>query len=56
MTDYELHREEWIAERAALLEFSDGLSRTEAEAAAIGMWLDYEADRKRDQIDAGAPQ
>jgi hypothetical protein len=56
VSDEELHREEWLAERAALLEFSAGLSRAEAEAAAIGMWLEYEADRKRDQIDAGAPQ
>ena len=38
MTDYELHREEWIAERAAILEFEAGYPREQAEGIAQQSW------------------
>ena len=53
MTDYELHREEWIAERAGMI-MENGCGPFVAESVAIRMWLEYEADRKRAQERAGA--
>jgi len=38
MTDAELHREEWIAERAGILEFDAGLPRNIAERLAVQFW------------------
>jgi len=38
MTDYELHREEWIEERIAFLVYSAGYSEESAEAMAVAQW------------------
>jgi hypothetical protein len=38
MTDAELHREEWLSERAAILEFCGGYQRETAEAMALEEW------------------
>jgi hypothetical protein len=38
MTDYELHREEWIEERIAMLMYSAGYSEEGAEAMAVKQW------------------
>jgi hypothetical protein len=38
MTDYELHREEWIEERIAMLMYSAGYSEEGAEAMAVAQW------------------
>jgi hypothetical protein len=43
MTDYELHREEWIAERAAIFEYEAGKTFTQALALAIDAWEEQEA-------------
>lgn len=45
MTEAELHREEWIEERAALLEFEGGLTRELADRRAAEQWLEYAAER-----------
>ena len=42
MTDAELHREEWIEERAGILEHDAGYPRIEAETLARAMWSDRE--------------
>ena len=38
MTDYELHREEWIAERTAILIHEAGYSEEAAERMALQFW------------------
>lgn len=38
MTDQELHRQEWISERAAIFEFSAGYPRDAAEMMAELAW------------------
>ncbi len=45
MDDAELSRQEWIEERAAILEFNAGLPRHEAERLAQQCWLNWEADQ-----------
>jgi len=45
MTDAELHRQEWIAERAGILEHDAGYPRIVAEALAKAMWSDRESAR-----------
>ncbi|MFO0335556.1 MAG: hypothetical protein ACK53C_11125 [Pseudomonadota bacterium] len=45
MTEAKLHREEWIEERAALLEFEAGYTRAEADRMAAEQWRQYAADR-----------
>ena len=50
MTEAELHREEWIEERAGILEFDAGYERIVAEALAKAMWPDH----KRAQARAGS--
>jgi hypothetical protein len=55
MTDDELHREEWIEERIGML-MEDLYPADCVEEVAARMWLEYEADRKQHQIDAGATQ
>jgi len=47
MTDAELHRQEWIEERAGILEFDAGYDRTVAEALAKAMWSDYSRAQAR---------
>ena len=47
MTDADLHRSEWIEERAGILEHDAGYPRIVAEALAKAMWSDYQ--RKREQ-------
>jgi hypothetical protein len=48
MTDYELHREEWIEERIGILMHSAGYSEDGAEALARAQWDALEAARERD--------
>ena len=38
MTDAELSRQEWIEERAAILEFCSGITRLQAELEARRLW------------------
>ena len=45
MTDAELHREEWIEERAALREFEAGMPRAAAEVMARLDWQQYCEER-----------
>jgi hypothetical protein len=45
MSEAELHREEWIEERAAILEFEAGFPRASAERMAVQQW--QEAQRKQ---------
>jgi hypothetical protein len=47
VTDAELHREEWIEERAGILEHDAGYDRTVAEALAKAMWSDYSRAQAR---------
>jgi hypothetical protein len=47
MTDAELHREEWIEERAGILEHDAGYPRIVAEALAKAMWSDYSRAQAR---------
>jgi len=44
MTDYEVHREEWILERAGML-MEDQWRAADAMEEAERMWLEYEAAR-----------
>jgi hypothetical protein len=44
MTDYELHRKEWIAERAGML-MCEGMPQKQADAIAADMWRQYEASK-----------
>jgi len=37
VTDYELHREEWIAERSGML-MCHGMPQAQADAVAKNMW------------------
>lgn len=46
MTDAELHRGEWIDERAGILEFEAGYPRTIAEVMARVQWTEYDRDRR----------
>jgi hypothetical protein len=46
VTDAELHRREWIEERAAIREFEDGMPREIAEIMARADWPKYVADRE----------
>lgn len=39
MTDYELHRKEWLRERAGML-MSDGMPKQLADHRALEMWLE----------------
>lgn len=50
MTEAELHREEWIEERAALLEFEAGLTRELADRRAAEQWLEYAQARQLEQV------
>lgn len=45
MTDADLHREEWIAERAGILEFEAGYTREQAEVMARSYWTQREAEQ-----------
>ena len=45
MTDAELHRQEWIDERAGILEHDAGYPRIVAETLARAMWSDRERAR-----------
>lgn len=47
-------REEWIAERAAILEFDGGLTREDADTEAKRLWTKYQRTRK--QHDRARPQ
>jgi hypothetical protein len=47
VTDAELHRQEWIAERAGILEHDAGYPRIVAEALAKAMWSDYSRAQAR---------
>lgn len=47
MTNDELHREEWIEERAGILEFEAGYERIVAEALAKAMWSDHQRAQAR---------
>ena len=47
MTETELHREEWIEERAGILEFEAGRERIVAEALAKAMWSDHQRAQAR---------
>lgn len=47
MTEAELHRQEWIAERAGILEFEAGYQPIVAEALAKAMWSDYQRAQER---------
>jgi len=38
MSDAELNRQEWIEERAAILEFDSGFTRLQAELEARRLW------------------
>ena len=44
MTDAELNRQEWIEERAGILEHDAGYPRIVAEALAKAMWSDYQRE------------
>lgn len=44
-TDAELSRQEWILERAAILQFDAGIPPDHALAMAIEMRVDYVVDR-----------
>ena len=46
MTDADLHREEWIAERAGILEFEAGYPREIAEVMARVQWTEYDRGRR----------
>jgi hypothetical protein len=45
LSDDQLHRQEWIAERAGILEHDAGYPRIVAEALAKAMWSDYQRAR-----------
>ncbi len=47
MTEADLHRSEWIEERAGILEHDAGYPRIEAEAVAKAMWSDYSRAQAR---------
>jgi len=47
VSDADLHRSEWIEERAGILEHDAGYPRIVAEALAKAMWSDCQ--RKREQ-------
>ncbi len=47
MTEAELHREEWIEERAGILEFEAGLPCEVAEALAAAQWHDHQRAQAR---------
>lgn len=47
MTEAELHRSEWIEERAAILEFEAGLPREVAEERAAAQYDDYQRGQAR---------
>jgi hypothetical protein len=55
VSDEELHRHEWIAERSGMA-IAHGSPEAQADAWALRMWAEYEAARKQHQIDAGAAQ
>jgi hypothetical protein len=44
MTDYELHRQEWIAERSGMA-IAHGIPEAQADAWAERMWIEYERAR-----------
>jgi hypothetical protein len=44
-TDAELHRREWIEERAGILQADGGMDAAAAGTLAAQMWIDYRADR-----------
>jgi hypothetical protein len=46
VTDVELHRREWIEERAAIREFDADMPREIAEIMARADWPKYVADRE----------
>ncbi len=46
MSDDDLHRAEWIAERAAIREFDANMPREIAEVMARQDWPKYVADRE----------
>ncbi len=46
MSDDQLHRQEWIAERAGILEHDAGYPRIAAEELAKAMWSDYQRARE----------
>ncbi len=47
MSEAELHRQEWIAERAGILEHDAGYPRIVAEALANAQWHDYSRAQAR---------
>ena len=47
MTETELHREEWIEERAGILEFEAGLPREVAEERATAQYDDHQRAQAR---------
>ena len=49
MTDADLHREEWIAERAAIYEYEAGKTFTQALAMAIDEWDARESARNEQE-------
>lgn len=49
MTDADLSRLEWIAERAAILEFDAGLAHDVAEIIAEQMWRRMQAEKGVEQ-------
>jgi hypothetical protein len=48
VSDAELHRQEWIAERAGILEHDAGYPRIVAEALAKAMWSDYQLIQQKE--------
>jgi hypothetical protein len=48
-TDTDLARDEWLAERAAILEFEAGMSRPQAERMARKLWEMMTNDRETGQ-------
>ena len=47
MTEAELHREEWIEERAGILEFEAGFPREVAEERAAAQYDDHQRAQAR---------
>jgi hypothetical protein len=45
VSEAELHREEWIEERAGILEFEAKYPRVTAERLALAQWADYAVAR-----------
>ncbi len=45
MTEADIHRDEWIAERAAILEFEAGMPANQAYFKAISQWMELQRSR-----------